>query len=320
MSKKEVLLKKISIVVPSFNEQDNVSVLFEKINEQLSSVDFEVIFVDDGSSDDTLKNLIKLSEKHKAVKYLSFSRNFGHQAALRAGLRVAKGDGVISMDADLQHPPEILPKLIALWSDGYDIVYTTRDDDKAEKISYLRKKSSLVFYNLINKLSGLSIDPGAADFRLLDRKVVDEINKFPEPELFLRGLVNWIGYRSIAVSYAPAKRFSGNSKYSFKKLLNFALSGITQFSIKPLRMSIVIGFLMSGFGALYGIYALAQYFISSNNASGWTSLIIVVLITSGLQMILLGVVGEYVGKTFMQTKQRPDYIVANTNIINSKEG
>jgi dolichol-phosphate mannosyltransferase len=198
--------KKISIIIPSFNEQDNVSVLFKKIKSVLPYANLEVIFVDDGSSDGTLENIIKLSKTERCVKYISFSRNFGHQAALRAGLRAARGDAVISMDADLQHPPELLPILISKWERGHDIVYTKRDDDSAEKTSLFKKKSSNIFYKLINQLSGLSIDPGAADFRLLDRKVVDVINSFTEPNIFLRGLVNWIGFKSASIDYVPDRK------------------------------------------------------------------------------------------------------------------
>lgn len=309
----------ISIVVPTFNEEGNVEILFDKIKSNLKKEKLEVIFVDDGSTDGSLDILKSMAAKHDEVKYISFSRNFGHQAALRAGLKSAKGDAVISMDADLQHPPELLPKLILEWKNGYEIVYTKRDDSKAEKVGAIRKKSSVIFYGLINYLSGLSIDPGAADFRLLDRRVLDVINDFPEPNLFLRGLVNWVGFKTLAIEYIPAKRFTGSSKYSIKKLFNLAINGITQFSVKPLRISIVVGFIMAAIGALYGGYALVEFFLrGSSITSGWTSLIIIILLTSGIQLILLGVVGEYVGKTFQQTKQRPDYIIARTNISEDK--
>lgn len=310
----------ISVIVPTFNEEGNVEKLFTKVKTNLDNQKFEIIFVDDGSTDNSLEVLKSMAIKNNEVKYLSFSRNFGHQAALRAGLKVAKGDAVISMDADLQHPPEILPKLIEKWKNGYEIVYTKRDDSKSEKVGIVRKSIGELFYKIINYLSGLSIDPGAADFRLLDRKVVDVINEFPEPNLFLRGLVNWIGFKSVAIEYVPAKRFSGKSKYSLNKLFSLALNGITQFSVKPLRISIIIGFLMAGAGLFYGIFALADYYVSNHTTSGWTSLIIVILLTSGIQLIVLGIVGEYVGKTFLQTKERPDYILSDSNITNNKEG
>jgi polyisoprenyl-phosphate glycosyltransferase len=315
MQKKVARHSLISIVVPSYNEEASVSVLFDKIQEQMGKYNFEVIFVDDGSTDKTLSNLSKMAKDDSRVKFISFSRNFGHQAALRAGLKSAKGGAVISMDADLQHPPELLPNLITKWEEeGYDIVYTRRNDTFSEHASIFKKKSSAGFYRLMNWLSGLNIDPGAADFRLLDREVVDVMNSFSEPDIFLRGLVNWIGFKSVAIDYVPSKRFAGQSKYSLKKMLNFALSGITQFSIKPLRLTVVVGFLVALAAALYALYAVFDYVVGHNAVTGWTSLIIVVLLTSGIQMILLGVVGEYVGRTFMQTKARPDYIIAKTNI------
>lgn len=309
----------ISIIIPTFNEEGNVEVLYQEIKRYLAKDKLEIIFINDGSTDSSLSVIKLMAAKYDGVKFLSFSRNFGHQAALRAGLVYAKGDAVISMDADLQHPPKLLPKLIAEWKNGYDIVYTKRNNNKAEKVGIFKKASSMIFYKIMNRLSGLTIDPGAADFRLLDRKIVDVINNFPEPNLFLRGLVNWIGFKSIAIDYTPAKRFTGKSKYSFKKMFSLALNGITQFSIKPLRASIIVGFFIAGIGAIYGIYALIGYFVGNNVASGWTSLTIVILMTSGIQLILLGVVGEYVGKTFIQTKRRPDYIVADTNIIDSRD-
>lgn len=305
---------KLSIVVPSYNEEGNIVALYDKVAEHLKHFKYEIVYVDDGSSDRTLSNIVELAKKKNNVKYISFSRNFGHQSALRAGLKYANGDAVISMDADLQHPPELLPDLIKKWNQGYDIVYTRRNDTQAEDITYFKKKSSAGFYSLMNRMSGLDIDPGAADFRLLDRKVVNVINDFAEPDLFLRGLINWVGFKSFAIDYVPAKRFTGQSKYSLKKMLNFALNGITQFSIKPLRLAIIIGLIMALLGIIYAIYAVYDRFIGNNTVSGWTSLVITILMTSGIQLILLGVVGEYVGKTFVQTKNRPDYIISETNI------
>lgn len=310
--------KYISIIVPSFNEAENIPVLLQAVKSNLKKRAFEIIFIDDGSTDGSIKLLQRLSKGHEELRYISFSRNFGHQSALRAGLHYASGDAVISMDADMQHPPELIPNLIKKWEEGYDIVYTRRNDNEAEGITYFKKISSLIFYRTMNKMSGLKIDPGAADFRLLDRKVVDIINDFQEPDLFLRGLIDWVGFKSIPIDYVPAQRFSGQSKYSLRKMLNFALNGITQFSIKPLRLAIIIGFFMALLGVLYALYAVYDHFIGSHTVSGWTSLVIVVLMTSGIQLMLLGVVGEYVGKTFVQTKSRPDYIVAETNIENDK--
>ena len=308
----------IDIIVPSFNEEGSIEALFLEVKKHMKDERFRIIFVDDGSKDGTRDILKRLAKKDDRVKYISFSRNFGHQSALRAGLAYANtADAVISMDADLQHPPSLLPTLIKEWRKGFHIVYTRRDDTSAEQISLFKKQSSASFYRLMNKVSELDLDPGAADFRLLDKKVVSVINQFPEPDLFLRGLINWVGFKSIAIYYVPAKRFAGTSKYSLNKMINFAINGITQFSVKPLRMTIVLGVIMAAFAALYTLYAVLEYFLIGNNVSGWTSLIIVVMMTSGIQLILLGVVGEYVGKTFIQTKGRPDYIVEETNLFDS---
>lgn len=303
----------ISVVIPSFNEEGNIATLAKKIKSVMPK-DTEIIFVDDGSKDNTLENIKKLAVSDKKIRYVSFSRNFGHQSALRAGLANAKGDAVISMDADMQHPPELLPELIGAWKKGYDIVYTVREDSTS--VSAPRKLASKWFYQIMNSLSGLNVEEGAADFRLLDRKVVDIIKKLPETQLFMRGFVSWCGFKQYAISYKSANRFSGESKYSLKKLIAFAINGITQFSIKPLRLTIVVGCLMALAAVVYATYTIFDYFFGANSVSGWTSLIIVILLTSGIQLVLLGVVGEYVGKAFMQAKGRPDYIVSQTNVDN----
>ena len=311
----------VSIVVPSYNEQDNVGVLFDKIRQILDGWGFEVVYVDDGSSDDTIHRLRELAQRHKEVSFVSFSRNFGHQAALRAGLRAAKGDVVISMDADLQHPPEMLPQLLDKWQKGYDIVYTVRRD--TSETSAFKRMTSRNFYKVMNFLSELHLEEGAADFRLLDRRVVDIINSQQESDLFLRGYVNWLGFRQIGIPYMPAKRFSGQSKYTFRKMFKLASQGMTQFSVKPLQLSIVVGLILAILGLFYGLYALVGHFAFHDTASGWTSLTVVVLVTSGVQLMLLGVVGEYVGKIFLQTKQRPDYVIrehyANNNTTSRRK-
>lgn len=301
----------ISVVVPSYNEQDNVAILFEKVSEQLSGYDFEVIFVDDGSSDKTLENLIKLSHEYKSVKYLSFSRNFGHQAALRAGLKAAKGSVVISMDADLQHPPSLIPTLLSKWKeDKYEVVYTVRKD--TAETGRMKRTTSSMFYRILNFFSGLKMEEGAADFRLLDRKVVNVINAQQESDIFLRGYISWIGFKQIGVPYTPAKRFSGKSKYNFKRLISLAGKGVTQFSIKPLRFAhllAVVAFLIS---FIYVLYAAAVA-ISGHAIPGWLSLVVLFVFMQGVQFLLLGLIGEYLGRTFMQTKNRPEFIISKSS-------
>ena len=263
--------QKISIVVPTYNEQGNVTVLFDKVQEVMHAEDFEIIYVNDGSADGSLENVQKLSEKHANVKFVSFSRNFGHQAALRAGLRYATGDAVISMDADLQHPPQLLPQLIDAWRHGYDVVYTVRKDTK--DISAFKRLTSAMFYKIMNFLAGLHLNEGAADFRLLDRKIVNLINQQDEDNLFLRGYINWIGFKQLGIEYEPDKRFSGESKYSIKKMLALALRGVMQFSIKPLRLAFLMAFLAFAASFVYVLYAIWTS-VSGDAIPGWLSLVV----------------------------------------------
>lgn len=301
----------ISVVVPTYNEEGNVGELFAALSKELRTTNFEVIFVDDGSTDKSLDIIRVLAEKHDHVKYVTFSRNFGHQAALRAGLRYAQGDAVISMDADLQHPPELIPELLQKWHDGYEVVYTVRKDT-AETGAFKRITSSW-FYKVMNFMSGLQLEEGAADFRLLDRRVVDVINKQPEADLFLRGYISWIGFRQIGVAYTPAKRFSGASKYTLKKMIAFASKGVTQFSIKPLRLAFALAVAAFILSVLYVAYALVAT-LAGHVVPGWLSIVVLVVFMQGIQFLLVGLVGEYVGRTFIQTKHRPEFIVRDTNV------
>lgn len=305
-----MISKKISIVVPAHNEESNVGVLIEELEKNIPSKDYEIIFVDDGSSDATLQTLVKHAKTNKHIKYISFSRNFGHQAALRAGLAHSTGDAVISMDADLQHPPSLIPKFIELWQDGYDVVNTLRQNSGNE--SYFKKTSSSVFYKLLNFMSDLHMEEGAADFRLLDRKVVDVINAQTETDLFLRGYINWIGFKQINLPYIVGERFSGTSKYTLKKMLKLAGSGVTQFSVKPLHLAFSFAALAMVASFMYVLYAIGTLFLG-HTVPGWLSLVVLIVFLQGIQFLLIGLIGEYLGRTFMQTKHRPEYIVKDTN-------
>ncbi len=303
----------ISVVIPAFNEAGNIKILSERICEQLIPFgEYEIIFVDDGSQDATLEVIKELARTNNSIKFISFSRNFGHQKALKAGLDNSEGDCVISMDADLQHPPELISKLIEKWKQGYDIVYTVRKD--LQSTSFFKKTTSKLFYKIINKISDVDIPMGAADFRLMDRKVVNEIKKFNENWLFLRGLVSWLGFKQAGIEYLVQNRQSGESKYSFSKMISFALQGITSFSIIPLRASIILGLLISFFSFIYTVYALLDKFYFKTTVPGWTSILISVLFLGGVQLIFLGIIGEYLGKMFIETKNRPNYIIKENNI------
>ena len=225
------LQKKISVVIPSFNEEGNIKIIVKALNEVLQKLNYryELIFVDDGSSDKTLSILQEISADDANVFYIELSRNFGHQNALKAGLDLASGDCIITMDGDMQHPPEMIPQLVEKWEEGYDIVYTRRLEDK--NLPAFKKITSKYFYKFINSISEIKIEEGTADFRLMDKKVSTVFFAFSENELFIRGLVNWVGFKQFAIDYKPAERFSGNSKYTIKKMMQFALKGITSFAL-----------------------------------------------------------------------------------------
>jgi glycosyltransferase involved in cell wall biosynthesis len=302
----------ISVVIPAYNEVGNIRVIAQEISDQMQKVgSYEVIFVDDGSTDTTLDEIKEAVKNDSSVKYISFSRNFGHQIALKAGLDHAKGDCVISMDADLQHPPRLITELIKKWKEGYDIVYTIKKD--LQNADFIKKITSKLFYKFINKISTIDIPLGAADFRLLDRKVVDEIKKFKENWLFIRGIVSWLGYKQTVIEYSPHIRYAGESKYTFRRMISFAIQGITSFSILPLRISMILGLFISSCAFLYMIYALFVKLYFKTAIQGWTSLLISILFLGGIQLIFLGLIGEYLGKMFIETKKRPNYVIREKN-------
>lgn len=306
--------KTITIVIPLYNEAGNIEKLLEELNINTNKLPylFNYLFIDDGSEDESLIIIKKLSETNSKIKYIEFSKNFGHQLALKAGLDNSYSDAVISMDADLQHPPNIIPKLIMEWENGYDVVFTIRKEDK--KLSYFKRKTSKYFYKTINYLAQIKIEEGAADFRLMDKKVVSEFRKFNEKELFVRGLVSWLGFKQLGIVYEPQTRYSGSSKYTLKKMLNFAIQGITSFSIKPLYLTIYFGAVISIISILFYVFYLFYSFYNHTAISGWASLISTVVFFGGLNLTVLGIIGIYIGKMFMQTKNRPNYIIRTTNI------
>lgn len=307
----------ISIISPAFNEEDNLGWMVQKIRAATLALqdryDFELIFINDGSRDRTLDVLRQLhQEEPEWVHYLSFSRNFGHMNALRCGYDQARGRAVICMDADLQHPPEYLPVFIEKWEEGYEIVFSIRQDDP--KTGFLKKLSSKTFYHLMNQLSDVHMEPGAADFRLLDRKVVDLIRQSREDELFIRGFIPWVGFKQFSIEYTPAMRHSGSTKYTLRKMFRLAFNGITAFSVRPLRMATFLGAIISGLAFLYAVYALYAHAVLKETVQGWTSVLISVLVLGGLQLLTLGIIGEYLGRLFLQAKGRPPYIVQESSL------
>ncbi len=308
-------MKKISIVIPAYNEEGNVASIHQKIKQvfsELPSYDFEIIFVNDGSRDNTQQQLNLLSEQYEEVKFIEFSRNFGHQPAVKAGMDSAFGNAVISMDGDLQHPPELIPQMIAKWEEGYDVVLTVRKYPK--EISLFKRKTSDFFYKILSGLSDVNLTKGGgSDFRLMDAGVVEVMRKFNEDDLFLRGLTSWMGFKQTGIDFTACERLSGQSSYNLKKMMTFAFTGITAFSIKPLYIAAYLGFLFSGLSAVgYGVYVIYS-FIEKTEISGWASLIMTIVFFGGLQLIMLGILGIYLGKIFKQVKARPNYIIKNKN-------
>ena len=308
-----MMKKKISVVIPSFNEEGNIEELANRLLAVLKNVPYtyEVIFVDDGSSDGTLDKLKGLGKTDENLFYVELSRNFGHQNALKAGYDFATGDAVISMDGDMQHPPELITKFLEKWEEGYDVVYSCREYQ--DDTTIFKTKTSDLFYKMINSLSDTKLEKGTADFRLIDRKVANVLVQLNENGLFMRGLIKWLGFKQYAINYQADARFSGKSKYTIKKMFRFAVEGITAFSVRPLYMATGIGAFFSLMSLLYIPY-IAWTFMYGHEVPGWASVLASVVFFGGMQLMVLGVIGTYLGKLFMQAKQRPNYIIRSTNL------
>lgn len=308
-------MKKISIVIPAHNEEGNVALVHEKIKEVFSGLhdyDFEIIFVNDGSRDSTQQKLEELSAQYDEVKFIEFSRNFGHQPAVKAGLDHAHGNAVISMDGDLQHPPELIPHMIKKWEEGYDVVYTIRTYPK--QISYFKRKTSDFFYKMLSSLSDVDLTKGGgSDFRLLDANAVEVMRGFTEDDLFLRGLTSWMGFKQTGIEFTANERIAGESSYNLKKMVTFAFTGITAFSVKPLYIAAYLGFLFSALSVVGYVGYVIYSFVVETEISGWASLIMTIVFFGGLQLIIMGIMGIYLGKIFKQVKERPNYIIKNKN-------
>ncbi|HEX7543129.1 MAG TPA: glycosyltransferase family 2 protein [Patescibacteria group bacterium] len=303
-----------SIIIPVFNEEQNVDPLLKRLIPILKDSLYEIIFVDDGSKDKTPIVIKKQSVKNKNIKLISFYRNFGHQMALTAGYEIAKGDCVITIDADLQDPPEIIPQMIEKWQKGAKIVYAKRNERQGD--SFFKKTTATIFYQLINFLSDTPIPQEVGDFRLLDKQVVNFLNNLSERPSFLRGLVSWGGFPTEFVYFKRDKRFSGQTHYGFFKMLNFALEGMTSFSVKPLRIATYFGFLSGILGFLGIIYELIQKAISPQSfVIGWAGLFTAIMFIGGIQLITIGIIGEYIGKIYQEVQKRPKYLIKEkTNI------
>ena len=303
---------KLSVVIPVLNEETNLPVLYERVAGELQSLecDFEILFVDDGSTDSSAERIAALHRADGRVKMLSMSRNFGHQAALTAGMDHATGDAVIAMDADLQHPPDVIRELVLRWKEGYEVVYTVRQTTEAA--GPLKRASAKMFYRVFRALSDIDLPANSADFRLLDRRVVEAFRQIRERTRFLRGLVGWAGFRSISVPYQANARLSGQTKYSPTRMIRLAIDGLVSFSTTPLYVAIYVGGLLALLGVAYLLYALYARFVTGNVVPGWTSLIILVTFVGGIQLVLMGIIGIYIGKIYEEAKQRPLYLIRET--------
>lgn len=304
-------MKKVSIVIPAYNEEEVLNKLIERLAILINNTpkyEFEVIFVNDGSKDKTLEILEEIAQKEKRLKILSFSRNFGHQAAVTAGIKDVTGDAVVIIDADLQDPPELIPQMIELWEQGNEVIYGKRKKRKGE--SAFKLLSAKMFYKTLNALSDVEIPKDTGDFRLVDRKVIDVINQMPEHNKFLRGLFSWVGFKQYAFEYERQERKAGKTKYPFKKMKKLASDGIISFSTKPLKMLGGIGILSIIISIGILIYSLISYALKLNNlAPGWTSIMVTVTFLGGIQLLSVWIMSEYIARIYDETKQRPEYII-----------
>lgn len=301
------ILSHLSLVIPVFNEEANLNQLYEQLKQILEQrrIPFRILFVNDGSRDGSLTLLRSLAASDPRVRVLSFSRNFGHQVAISAGLAHADGDAVVVMDADLQDPPEAVPDLVAKWAQGYEVVYAVRTKRKE---GVVKRAAYAIFYRILQRISNVQIPLDAGDFALMDRRVAALLNSFPERNRFLRGLRSWVGFRQTEMVYERKARHAGEPKYRTRHLLKLALDGFFAFSGLPLQLATYLGFVAAGLGFLYLFYALATRFLYGNPA-GWTSLAAIVLFLGGTQLIILGILGGYVGRIYEEVKQRPLYIL-----------
>jgi dolichol-phosphate mannosyltransferase len=306
-------MKKLNIVLPAHNEHNNISPIYKEIILALASCKYpyEILFIDDGSTDDTLAQIKALSAEDSKVKYIELSRNFGHQNALKAGLDMCNADIIIMMDCDLQHPPHLINELLRNYELGYEIVRTHRIDSKS--VGFIKSKTSSLFYNIISKFSDIKIEEGSADFRLISGSAITHLKSFNEFDLFYRGLVKWIGFKQISIEYKAEKRYSGVTKYTYNKMLSFGVKGFTSFSTKPLYFAAYLGLFFASISLLYIPYIIYTFYMGTE-VHGWASVIATVAFFGGLNLMILGIIGFYISKLFSQSKNRPHYIVKASNL------
>lgn len=304
--------ERLSILVPMYNEAEVLPLFFERIRAVLDDVglDYEIVCVNDGSTDETLELIRGYAAEDRRVKVVSFSRNFGKEAAMSAAVDYATGDAGIPIDADLQDPPELIHQMIEKWREGYEVVYARRASRKTD--SLLKRKSAQWFYTVFNRMSETDIPSNVGDFRLMDRKVMEAIRRLPEKVRFMKGLFCWPGFRQATVEFERQSRAEGDTKFNYWKLWNFALSGITSFSTLPIRLGVYIGFIISFVSFLYGIFIITKTLMFGIDTPGYASIMVVVLFLGGIQLFFLGLMGEYIGRIYKEVKNRPLYLVDRT--------
>ena len=308
-------MKKVSVIVPMYYEEEVAEECYKRLKKVLEGLSekylYEIIFINDGSKDKTLNILENIAQDNKNVKVISFSRNFGHQCAVTAGLKYITGDAIVIIDADLQDPPELIPEMLKLWEDGNEVIYGKRKSREGE--SKFKLLTASMFYKTLNALSDVEIPKDTGDFRLVDRKVVEVINSLPEHNKFLRGLFSWVGFKQIPFEYERKERVAGKTKYPLSKMLKLAQDGIFSFSTKPLKIVGTMGIISIAISIIILIYAILSYIFNWNDlASGWTSMMVTMTFLGGMILISLWMIGEYVGRIYDETKRRPEYIIERT--------
>lgn len=301
----------ISLVIPCFDEEEVIVETHRRLTalaDSQSEYAFEILYIDDGSRDDTLRILREIAIHDFRTRVLVFSRNFGHQLAVTAGIDEARGDAIVLLDADLQDPPEVIPEMLARWREGYQVVYGVRSERRGE--SHFKLWTAHLFYRVLNYLSDTPIPLDTGDFRLMDRTVVEVLRTMGERDRFVRGMVSWVGFRQFALPYRRVPRFAGTSKYPLRKMISFASNGIISFSIRPLKLAIHAGLICAGLACAGIIWALLTRLLTNNWVPGWTATIIAILFLGGIQLVCTGILGEYIGRTYMQSKDRPLYVVS----------
>ncbi|CCI22487.1 glycosyltransferase family 2 protein [Microcystis aeruginosa] len=310
---------RISVVVPLYNEEENVDALFGRLLAVLEALNtsYEVICVNDGSRDNTLKNLVEYHQRYPQIKVVNLSRNFGKDIAMSAGIDYSQGMAVIPIDADLQDPPELIAEMIEKWQQGYDVVYASRRVRIGE--SWFKRFSAEGFYQVINKLSQVSIPPNTGDFRLIDRRVVESIKKMPERQRFMKGIFAWVGYKQTSILFDREPRYQGQTKWNYWKLWNFAIDGITSFSFLPLKVWTYVGLIIALVSLVYASFLILRTIIFGIDVPGYASLMVAVLFLGGIQLLTLGIIGEYIGRVYEEVKGRPLYLVRDCYGFENRE-